>query len=271
MFPESGIGVITAGYSLSVALLIAVLAIHVIKWSFLRSRHFRKRRAIWIFHMCAVLIFSYIIMFCARLFIHFEPDKNSRESCIAAMATSQTIILTIFFWLLNKIRLKIYIARLNFKSPYRHSLSIAFGYGLPLLIVGVTLSVTLGVQDSKYVHGNDFTNCVISRKNNVIAWSFLLPSGLCLLYDLVGMIYVLLSLFDNWQKLGIVGKARLQRCFNSPSSVTTINDSILISVNTVMWLMALLYYYEEKGSSKTYADLFTIWHSLFVSMNKVAF
>ncbi|XP_065325843.1 adhesion G-protein coupled receptor G7 [Pelmatolapia mariae] len=160
---------------------------------------------------------------------HVEPDRGS---CTAVAALLHFLLMATFMWnsvngtqiLIQKIRRSL--------PPHWTLLSMALGWGVPALFMGITLGVTYRVDNPLGYRQEEFCWLAALDKNKHFSfekplfWGFLLPVGLILIYNIVLLVYVSI-------------KATRKSCFRK-SFLECFTLAVLLGVSWVFGYLVLV-------------------------------
>ncbi|XP_042260126.1 adhesion G-protein coupled receptor G7-like [Thunnus maccoyii] len=158
---------------------------------------------------------------------HVEPDHGS---CTAVAALLQFFLVATFMW--NTVygtQLVLLIRTMRpTLPPHWTSVSVAAGWGVPAVIMAITLGATYSVRNPLGYRREEFCWLAALNKDNQfdfgkpMFWGFLLPVGLMLIYNIVLLVLFSLTICKTDPMLTSTNPSSLRKKFLSSISLAVL-------------------------------------------------
>ncbi|XP_070189458.1 mucin-22-like isoform X2 [Littorina saxatilis] len=166
------------GCSISIFCLILTLTIYFILW-----RHVKSDRSVLLVHLCVVLVIAYVT------FLAGVNRIEHKIVCTVVAAFLHYLWLVVFFLMLCE-GIDIFITVvIVFPTESVIGWLLLMAYGVPVLIVGVTM----GVTNLEGYGGTDF--CWLSPEDGLL-WTFVGPALAALMVNFVFVVFVIRALLS---------------------------------------------------------------------------
>ncbi|XP_067438936.1 mucin-5AC isoform X1 [Thunnus thynnus] len=228
---------------------LVVTIIHHIKENFYRSAQKNKNSKIALLCICISLL-AFIITFLSgvqnsnkqndtkqeisnetnQVLTSDEYVEPDRGSCTAVAALLQFFLVATFMW--NTVygtQLVLLIRTMRHTlPPHWTSVSVAAGWGVPAVIMAITLGATYSVRNPLGYRREEFCWLAALNKDNQfdfgkpMFWGFLLPVGLMLIYNIVLLVLFSLTICKTDPMLTSTNPSSLRKKFLSSISLAVL-------------------------------------------------
>ncbi|XP_059496024.1 adhesion G protein-coupled receptor E2-like isoform X1 [Stegostoma tigrinum] len=208
--------------------------------TFLACRAIRSTRTTIHAHLCLCLFLAEL------LFLVGISQTSHQLACAFIAGFLHYFFLTVFAWMcLEGIQLFLMVVKVFNAGCLRKRHMLPFGYGLPLLVVGISVAVGREGYGTK-------KHCWLSLENHFV-WSFLGP--VCAII-MINMVFYCITLFKLARKMSSIQKdAPKLKKFRS-FTVAAIAQLFLLGCT---WIFGIFHFQKETVS---FAYIFTIVNSL---------
>ncbi|XP_033740708.1 adhesion G-protein coupled receptor D1-like isoform X3 [Pecten maximus] len=202
------------GCILSVLSTVTTIVVYIKLWRYLKSDRSRL-----LLNLCAALTIAYVLFL-----VGIDQTEDNTVCTIMAALLHYFFLATFCLMLAEGIQLLISVTFV-FHAESKLKWLLLIGWGIPLVIVGVTVGIT---YDNGY-HANDY--CWLSLSNGVI-YSFVGPAVCIIMVNVIVIFCVMKALFSS---KFIATKTEKQKIFAGVRSVT-----VLLPVLGVTWLFGII-------------------------------
>ncbi|XP_044201154.1 adhesion G-protein coupled receptor G7 [Thunnus albacares] len=158
---------------------------------------------------------------------HVEPDRGS---CTAVAALLQFFLVATFMWNTVYGTQLVLLIRTMRRTlpPHWTSVSVAAGWGVPAVIMAITLGATYSVRNPLGYRREEFCWLAALNKDNQfdfgkpMFWGFLLPVGLMLIYNIVLLVLFSLTICKTDPMLTSTNPSSLRKKFLSSISLAVL-------------------------------------------------